>query len=392
MAATSQPHQATYDAIVIGAGIQGSFAAYHLAQRHKDTLLLEQFILPHSRGSSHGQSRIIRSAYVQAFYARMMPDSFRLWQQLEAEAGTSLYRQTGLVLLGPVGNPELEGCRRSLGTNKVLDATTLAQRFPGLQLHPGEVAVWDSSGGVLFADRALRAVQDVFRRHGGTLRDGEKVLRIEPGAMVTITTTAGVYRAPRLVITAGPWTGALVAPLGLHLPLQPLRIDVCYWREKKPESPSMGRASPCFITLGLSQAPYSIYGLPAFEYPGLVKVCYHHGSPTDPEERDQASLGAPRPSVAILSSFISSYLPGLEPQPAVVETCLYTNTPDEDFILDQHPKFSNIIIGAGFSGHGFKLAPVVGKLLCELSLGEEPSHSIVPFAITRFPGVLRAAM
>ncbi|NXV82024.1 SOX oxidase, partial [Atlantisia rogersi] len=387
MATLSLPQQDTYDTIVIGAGIQGSFAAYHLAQRRRDVLLLEQFLLPHSRGSSHGQSRITRSAYAQDHYARMMPDSFRLWQQLEAEAGISLYRCTGLVALGPVGDPELEGCRRNLGAGAILDAAALGQRFPGLRLHAGEVALWDSTAGVLFADRALRAVQDVFRRHGGTLRDGEKVLRIEPGAMLTVTTKAGVYRARRLIITAGAWTGALLAPLGLHLPLQPLRIDVCYWREKESGSPG-----PCFMALGLSQAPHGIYGLPSLEYPGLVKVCYHHGSPTDPEERDQVPPGAPRPDVTLLSSFISSYLPGLEPQPAVVETCLYTNTPDEDFILDRHPKFSNIVIGAGFSGHGFKLAPVVGKLLCELSLGEEPSHSMAPFAITRFPGVLRAAL
>ncbi|NXL01954.1 SOX oxidase, partial [Mesembrinibis cayennensis] len=416
MAAPSQPHQATYDAIVIGAGIQGSFAAYHLAQRHRDTLLLEQFLLPHSRGSSHGQSRITRSAYSRAPYTCMMPDSFLLWQRLEAEAGTTLYRRTGLVVLGPVGNPELEGCRRSLGADQVLDANVLAWRFPGLRLQAGEVAMWDSTGGVLFADRALRAVQvgaakgmgwgcpspqpppitiptqDVFCRHGGTLQDGEKVLRIEPGAVLTVTTTAGVYQAPRLIIAAGAWTGALVAPLGLRLPLQPLRIDVCYWREKEPGSPRPSRASPCFMALGLSRAPHGIYGLPALEYPGLVKVCYHHGSPADPEERDQTSLGAPRPNVALLSSFISDYLPGLEPWPAVVETCLYTNTPDADFILDRHPKFSNIVIGAGFSGHGFKLAPVVGKLLCELSLGEEPSHSTAPFAITRFPSVLQAAL
>ncbi|NXY52120.1 SOX oxidase, partial [Ceuthmochares aereus] len=263
----------------------------------------------------------------------------------------------------------------------------LSQRFPGLCLHAGEVAVWDGTGGVLLADRALRAVQDVFRRHGGTLRDGEKVLRIEPGAVLTVTTTAGVYRAPRLIITAGAWTGALLAPLGLHLPLQPLRIDVCYWREKEP-----GSLRSCFIAVGLRQAPHGIYGLPSLEYPGLVKVCHHHGSPTDPEERDRVPPDTPRPDITLLSSFISSYLPGLETSPAVVETCLYTNTPDEDFILDRHPKFSNIIIGAGFSGHGFKLAPVVGKLLCELSLGEEPSHSTAPFAITRFPGALQAGL
>uniref|UniRef100_A0A493TGA8 Pipecolic acid and sarcosine oxidase n=1 Tax=Anas platyrhynchos platyrhynchos TaxID=8840 RepID=A0A493TGA8_ANAPP len=392
MAALSQPQQASYDAIVIGAGIQGSFAAYHLAQRHRDTLLLEQFVLPHSRGSSHGQSRITRSAYPQAHYARMMPDSFLLWQRLEAEAGTSLYRRTGLVVLGPAGDPELEGCRRGAGPGDTLDAAALARRFPGLRPRAGDVTLWDGSGGVLRADRALRAVQEVFRRHGGTLRDGEKVLSIQPGAVLTVTTTGGVYRAPRLIITAGAWTSAVLAPLGLRLPLQPLRINVCYWREKEPGSYSAGTATPCFMALGLPEAPHGIYGLPALEYPGLVKVCYHHGSPVDPEDRDRAPLGAPHPDVALLSSFISSYLPGLEPQPAVLETCMYTNTPDGDFILDRHPKHSNIVIGAGFSGHGFKLAPVVGKLLCELSLGEEPSHSTAPFAISRFPGALRAAL
>ncbi|XP_001235036.4 peroxisomal sarcosine oxidase isoform X1 [Gallus gallus] len=390
MAAPGQPRCASYDAIVIGAGIQGSFAAYHLAQRCKDTLLLEQFFLPHSRGSSHGQSRITRSAYPQEHYAHMMPHSFRLWQQLEDEAGTPLYRRTGLVVLGPPGDPKLESCRRNMGPDNVLDAVTLAQRFPGLRPRPTEVALWDGSGGVLLADRALRAVQDTFRRRGGTVRDGEKVLRIDPGAVITVTTTAGLYCAPRLIIAAGAWTNAVVAPLGLRLPLQPLRIDVCYWREKEPGSG--GSVTPCFMATGLPYAPHGIYGLPALEYPGLVKVCYHHGSPTDPEERDRTPPGSPRPHVALLSNFISSYLPGLEPQPAVLESCLYTNTPDEDFILDRHPKYSNIIIGAGFSGHGFKLAPVVGQLLCELSLGEEPSHRMAPFAISRFPGVLRAAL
>ncbi|XP_065588037.1 peroxisomal sarcosine oxidase isoform X2 [Cyrtonyx montezumae] len=380
MAAPGQPRCASYDAIVIGAGIQGSFAAYHLALRHRDTLLLEQFFLPHSRGSSHGQSRIIRSAYPQEHYARMMPHSFHLWQQLEDEAGTPLYRRTGLVVLGPAGDPELEGCRRSLGPGDILDEGTLTQRFLGLHPRRGDVALWDGSGGVLQADRALRAVQDAFRRRGGTVRDGEKVLRIDPGAVLTVTTTAGVYRAPRLIITAGAWTNAVVAPLGLHLPLQ----------EKEPGSCSA--VTPCFIATGLPYAPHGIYGLPALEYPGLVKVCYHYGSPTDPEERDRTLPGSPRPHVALLSNFISSYLPGLETQPAVMESCLYTNTPDEDFILDRHPKYNNIIIGAGFSGHGFKLAPVVGQLLCELSLGEKPSHCMAPFAISRFPGVLCASL
>lgn len=157
-------------------------------------------------------------------------------------------RRTGLVVLGPPGDPELEGYRHRVGPDDVLNAVTLAQRFPGLRPRPGEVTLWDSTGGVLLADRALRAVQvsanmgtgmwaqgvfhpspslcpsfpmqDAFRRRGGTVCDGEKVLRIDPGAEITVTTSTGMYRAPRLIITAGAWTNAVVAPLGLHLPLQ----------------------------------------------------------------------------------------------------------------------------------------------------------------------------
>ncbi|XP_064379328.1 peroxisomal sarcosine oxidase [Dromaius novaehollandiae] len=396
MAAASEPRGACYDAIVIGAGIQGSFAAYHLAKRGRDTLLLEQFLLPHARGSSHGQSRIIRSAYLQQHYARMMPESFRLWQRLEDRTGTRLYRRTGLLVLGAPGEPQFERWRRAAarprGPAEELDAAARRRRFPGLGPGGDEAALWDGAGGVLHADRALRAVQELFRRSGGTLRDGEKVLGIEPGALLAVSTSAGVYRARRLVVAAGAWSSQLLAPLGLRLPLQPLRVHVCYWKEKVPGSYSAERPFPCFMAVGLPQAPHGVYGLPSCEYPGLVKVCYHHGSPTDPDQRDRPAPGDGRRDVALLCRFVGSYLPGLEPEPALLEPCLYTNTPDGDFILDRHPKHSNIIIGAGFSGHGFKLAPVVGKLLCELSLGEEPSYSTAPFSIGRFPGALRAAL
>lgn len=167
-------------------------------------------------------------------------------------------RRTGLVVLGPPGDPKLESCRRNMGPDNVLDAVMLAQRFPGLRPRPTEVALWDGSGGVLLADRALRAVQvgaamgtgmgtrgggapppslhpslptqDAFRRRGGTVRDGEKVLRIDPGAVITVTTTAGLYCAPRLIIAAGAWTNAVVAPLGLRLPLQVRAGGHGWWR------------------------------------------------------------------------------------------------------------------------------------------------------------------
>ncbi|XP_020923163.1 peroxisomal sarcosine oxidase isoform X2 [Sus scrofa] len=330
-----------YDAIVIGAGIQGCFTAYHLAKHSRRVLLLEQFFLPHSRGSSHGQSRIIRRAYPEDFYTEMMAECYRIWAQLQHEAGTQLYRQTGLLLLGMKENPELKTIQATLSRHGVehqyLPSEELKQRFPNIQLARGEVGLLDKSGGVLYADKALRVLQDAIRQLGGIVHDGEKVMEIKPGLPIVVKTTSSSYQARSLIITAGPWTNRLLRPLGLELPLQTLRINVCYWKEKAPGSYSVSQAFPCFLGLGLSLAPHHIYGLPSREYPGLVK-----------------------------------------------------NTPDEHFILDRHPKYDNIVIGAGFSGHGFKLSPIVGKILYELSMKLTPSYDLTPFRISRFPSLGKA--
>uniref|UniRef100_A0A8D1EF79 Peroxisomal sarcosine oxidase n=1 Tax=Sus scrofa TaxID=9823 RepID=A0A8D1EF79_PIG len=317
-----------YDAIVIGAGIQGCFTAYHLAKHSRRVLLLEQFFLPHSRGSSHGQSRIIRRAYPEDFYTEMMAECYRIWAQLQHEAGTQLYRQTGLLLLGMKENPELKTIQATLSRHGVehqyLPSEELKQRFPNIQLARGEVGLLDKSGGVLYADKALRVLQDAIRQLGGIVHDGEKVMEIKPGLPVVVKTTSSSYQARSLIITAGPWTNRLLRPLGLELPLQTLRINVCYWKEKAPGSYSVSQAFPCFLGLGLSLAPHHIYGLPSREYPGLVKVCYHHGNNADPEERDCPTAFADIQDVHILSRFVRDLLPDLEPEPAIMEHCMYT--------------------------------------------------------------------
>ncbi|XP_066552007.1 peroxisomal sarcosine oxidase [Amia ocellicauda] len=374
-----------YDCIVVGAGIQGSFTAYHLAKNNEKTLLLEQFLLPHSRGSSHGQTRIIRKAYEQDFYTHMMDDSYELWSQLETEANVQLYRRTGLLVMGKEDGPDFESFKgtllRSGVPNEILDPAQFAQRFPDVRQIEGDGALVDKTAGILYADRALRAVQSVFQRLGGVIRDGEKVVDIRPGFPVTVTTSSAVYRARSLVLTAGPWVNKLLSHTGLQLPLQVEKINVCYWREKVPGTYGVGSEFPCFIRVKSHGAAHDIYGLPSNEYPGLMKVCYHGGSETDPDERDQQSS---QEDIKILSRFLARCFPGLLSTPAVVESCLYTVTPDSHFVLDRHPTYGNIVIGAGFSGHGFKFGPVVGKVLCELSLGKMPSHDLSPFRIQRF--------
>ncbi|XP_048857519.1 peroxisomal sarcosine oxidase [Brienomyrus brachyistius] len=382
-----------YDCIVIGAGIQGSFTAYHLAKNNRKTLLIEQFALPHARGSSHGQTRIIRKAYEEDFYFRMMEESYLLWAHMEAESGVQLYRQTGLLVTGPEKSRDFQGVKEALELNRVptvvLAPGEFPQHIPHFKLGDGHGAVVDTTAGVLYADRALKAVQGAFQKLGGIIKDGEKVSGITPGSEVTVTTASGVYKAASLVITAGPWANAVLSHVGLQLPLQVQKINVCYWREKVPGTYSVSRRFPCFIQLPSEMEKTDIYGLPSNEYPGLMKVCYHTGSETDPDQRDKQT---DRGDVAILSSYISRHLPGLETVPAVVESCLYTVTPDHHFVLDRHPMHSNIIIGAGFSGHGFKFGPVVGKVLCELSLGRPPSHDLSPFKLQRFQNIPKSTL
>ncbi|XP_074496164.1 peroxisomal sarcosine oxidase [Sebastes fasciatus] len=382
-----------YDCIVIGAGVQGSFTAYQLAKKNKKTLLLEQFVLPHTRGSSHGQTRIIRKAYDQDFYTNMMDESYELWAQLEREAGVKLYRQTGLLVVGPENSEVYQQYKNTLQRNKVpmmiLNRDNFSQHIPHVHLAEGDGAVVDIPAGVLFADRALKAAQGQFQKLGGVIRDQEKVTDIQPGPVVTVSTSAGVYRAKSVVITAGPWANRLLAHTGFQLPLEVVKINVCYWKEKVPGSYDVKQRFPCFLVTECEETKEHIYGLPSNEYPGLVKVCYHGGGETDPDQRDKQT---DRSDIDILQRYIARCLPGLVPEPAVVESCLYTMTPDRHFVLDCHPAYSNIVVGAGFSGHGFKFGPIIGKLLCELSLGEVPSYDLSPFRIGRFQARTKSAL
>ncbi|XP_076138230.1 peroxisomal sarcosine oxidase [Alosa pseudoharengus] len=374
-----------YDCIVIGAGIQGSCTAYYHAKNNKKTLLLEQFFLPHSRGSSHGQTRIIRKAYQQDFYLRMMEESYKLWAELERDAGVQLYRCTGLLVMGPEDGQYYSAVKDVLQRNKVptvmLKREEFNQHIPNFNLVSGENALVDTSAGVLYADKALASLQRLFQSHGGVIKDGEKVTGIKPGPVVTVTTASGAYQAKSLVITAGPWTNTLLSHIGMALPLKVEKINVCYWREKVPGSYDVHNRFPCFSRQDGPEVDQIIYGLPSNEYPGLMKVCYHIGKETDPDARDNQT---DQSDIQVLQRFVARCMPGLVPVPAVVESCLYTLTPDNHFVLDCHPTYSNIIIGAGFSGHGFKFGPVIGKILYELSTGQVPSHNLSPFKITRF--------
>ncbi|XP_069581829.1 peroxisomal sarcosine oxidase, partial [Brachyistius frenatus] len=264
-----------FDCVVIGAGIQGSFTAYQLAKKKQKVLLLEQFILPHTRGSSHGQTRIIRKAYEQDYYTHMMEECYELWAQLEREAGVKLYRQTGLLVMGPEKSQSYLLYKNTMERNKVPTVTlthdNFSQHIPHVNLADGDEAVVDIAAGVLYADRALKTVQMQFQKLGGVIRDTEKVTDIKPGPVVTVSTPAGVYSAKSVVITAGPWANKLLAHTGIQVPLEVVKLNVCYWKEKVPGTYGVQQRFPCFLLTEGEESKYHIYGLPSNEYPGLVK-------------------------------------------------------------------------------------------------------------------------
>ncbi|XP_069135761.1 peroxisomal sarcosine oxidase-like isoform X3 [Argopecten irradians] len=346
--------ETVYDVIVVGAGIVGSYTAYHARRAGKSTCLIEQFPLPHTRGSSHGQSRTIRSAYGdKEYYTKMMTKAFQMWRQLEELSNQTLFK---------------------LSDEKLRDT------YPMLSFSPDiGGAVLDLSGGLILAGRALTAIQNQYRNLGGLLKDGEKMMEIIPGKMISVKTEARLYRAKRVVLCVGPWASKVLTSIGLDVPLQTQRVKVCYWKEKVKGTFS-SRQFPVFSQMN-AIGPYLVYGVPCEEYPELVKVCLHYGPTVDPDSRDDVDdLWVEK----ALQRYVREHVPGLEPWPVIKESCIYTNTPDEDYILDRHPSCSNIVIGAGFSGHGFKLAPVVGEILSKLAIGLTPEEDLSYFRLNRF--------
>ncbi|XP_065937101.1 peroxisomal sarcosine oxidase [Magallana gigas] len=373
-----------YDVIVVGAGIEGSSTAYQLAKQGKKTLLLEQFPLPHSRGSSHGQTRITRKAYGELeYYTVMMKEAFPLWETLERESGRKIFRETGMLTMGAPGDTFTMGTIRCLQRHgiphQVMDYQGVKQAYPMIEFPRDYTFVVDKSGGILRADKALISYQETFRRFGGELRDGEKVLDIIPGDIVGVRTSSHQYRAHSVVLTVGAWATKLLPKLQLTLPLKVLRINVLYWRERVPGGYGADRF-PVFLQENAVDN-YAVYGLPSEEYPGLVKICLHWGPEVDPDSRDKADDSW---VIDKMKRYIARHFPELEAEPAIAETCMYTWSEDEDLILDHHPSWRNITIGAGFSGHGFKLAPVVGKVLAEMATNKAPSYDMTPFKIQRF--------
>ncbi|XP_078604902.1 peroxisomal sarcosine oxidase-like [Branchiostoma floridae x Branchiostoma japonicum] len=383
---------AVWGCIVVGGGVMGSATALQLAERGVRTLLLEQFILPHTRGSSVGGTRVIRRAYREqlAYMADIVTGSLSMWKQLEDKTGVKLIVPKPFVV---VADRTVEGVRskaRTLQTAglpyRLAGGSALRADFPALRYPVGFTGLVDELGAQIRADKAIKCLQEVFSQKGGVIRDGVKVETITPGDVITLRTSRGTYCTRRLVLTCGSWAGDVLAGIGLHPPLQVMPINLLYMRKSQGAPISVREDFPC-----LFDDDSEVGAFPSLEHPDTIKISFSQQGGTDrghtahPDRRDADMAAQLAADQAFLRDYVTKHFPDFENQPCVVERCMYTNTPDGNFILDRHPAHSNIVFGTGFSGHGFMAAPVVGQLLCQMVLDLPTSYDVTPFSLSRFP-------
>ncbi len=372
-----------YDVVVIGVGGMGSATSYHLARRGLDVLGLERYDIPHTMGSSHGITRIIRRAYYEhPSYIPLVERAYDLWDDLAAETGREVIHRTGSIDAGPEGNVVFEGSRRSCEQHdiphEVLTSEEVTERFPGYQLPAEHMAVYQPDGGFVVPEQAIVGHVEAAQAAGADVHAREQVRDWEetPDGGVSVETDRGTYEADRLVLAAGAWNHKLADALeGLAVPER----QVLGWFQ--PETPSTFEPEN-FPVWNLRVPEGRFYGLPIYDVPGMKLGKYHHRDEqvdpddyeTDPQPEDEQ----------LLREVTENYFPGAAGPTMRLATCMFTNSPDEHFILDTLPDHPQVAVGAGFSGHGFKFASVIGEILADLAADGDTDHPIDMFRLERF--------
>jgi monomeric sarcosine oxidase len=328
-------------ATIVGAGIDGLAAARALARRGHDVTIYEQFDVDHRRGSSHGASRIFRLAYPDIVWVRMAQEAYRGWRELERETGEQLLELSGII---EIVRNESEGSRRAfeeLGIEfELLGADEVGRRFP-VRVPGGMHALFQADAGITYASRARHSFLASARSHGAKLVEHQRVEDLD------------ALDGDAIVVTAGSWAKDLLARSDIDLPVSSTSETVCYFRL------SSDRPIPSVVDFRRTGRSHWIYALHDPTH-GLKLGIHQSGQAVDPDDPP----GPDDELVRLMCEAVVRYFPTADPEPAAVDTCLYTNTEDERFILERHGR---VVVGSACSGHGFKFAPVVGERLAELA-------------------------
>ena len=374
---------ATYDVVVVGLGAMGSATCYHLANRQQRVLGLEQFGIPHSLGSYHGHSRMIRMAYCEhPDYVPLARRAYALWHELEERSGRKLLDQTGGLYMGATESRlvagSLQASREHSLDYDLLDRRQIAAQYPQFQLPDHYAGFWDPHAGLLRSELAVATHAEYAMRSGAELHGHEPVVRWTTcGTGVRLTTPKAEYQAGRVVFCGGAWSGRLISDLGVSLKVTRQVLGWLWPRE--PAQFELGKLPVWAVE---DEKGNFYYGFPMMTGSLGLKVAHHwQAAETDPDrvirepiEGDEDDF---RPA-------IRRFVPGADGPLLSLAVCLYTNTPDGHFVVDRHPQFDNVAIACGFSGHGFKFAGVIGEALADLAIEGETSLPVDFLRLKRF--------
>ena len=375
-----------YDAIVVGVGGMGSAACFHLARRGRRVLGLERFDIPHAMGSSHGVTRIIRLPYYEdPAYVPLLRRAYEGWRALEETSGQPILTLCGGIYVGDPESKIFAGARRSAELHglphEVLDAQQIRSRFPAMDPPDHALGLFESNAGFVRPEETILANLDLAVRHGAELRYDEpaRSWRVTAGGGVEVVTDAGTYGADRLVVAAGAWAPGLLADLGLGLRVE--RQVVCWFTPDYAAVPyEHWRDLPVYIEE--TDHNRDIYGFPMVDGPagGLKLAFFNTFEQADPDAVDRTVTEAETEATRARARQLFPHLTG----PLVkAVTCLYTTTPDRDFVVGPLPGTPQVTIASVCSGHGFKFVPVIGEILADLVVDGRTAHDITLFDPTR---------
>jgi sarcosine oxidase len=370
-----------FDAVIVGLGAMGSAALYHLASRGVKVLGVDRLVTPHIHGSTHGRTRIIREAYYEhPCYVPIVQRAYELWASLEREIGEQLFVQTGGLMIGPPGGEIFAGALRSATehglAHTIMEPAEVHGRFPGFRVPAGSMALHEPRAGLLFPEKCVEAHLALALRAGATIRTGVTVTGWDADDGARIETDAGELRARTLILAAGPWLPALVPDL--ELPLE-IERQLFHWFEPASH-PEWYDAAHSPISL-IEYADDRFFATFPDVGHGVKAGVHHEGVIID---IDAPRTPASEAEGAEMQALLARYLPQAAGRILDRATCVYTNTPDHDFVIDRHPAHANVIIASPCSGHGFKFSSAVGELLADMVTKGGTSFDLSPFAIARF--------
>jgi sarcosine oxidase len=385
-----------FDIIVVGLGAMGSAAVYQLAKRGKSVLGIDQFSPPHDYGSTHGESRIIRQAIGEGEqYVPLALRSYELFREIERETGQELLTITGgLTLESQHGGAALHGrqkfldqavnCARKFNIrHEILEPQEIKKRFPQFALTK-EQAYFEYETGFLRPERCVQAHLRLAQKYGATVQTGEKVISIVPSGAseVIIQTRRTGYAAEKIVVTAGPWISEFL-PI-TYRPFFKVYRQVMYWFRIEDDSASKFSPGqfPIFIWISDSSRNFGFYGFPSLDGKTIKVATEQYDAVTSPDQHDREVSEDEKQSM--YSEHIRGRLPGVSDRCESARTCLYTTTPDANFVIDFHPHIDRIIIASPCSGHGFKHSAAIGEVLAELAVDGASKIDISTFSVARF--------